>query len=572
MPASKVPNTLIHKHPLQRLQSPSRSTSAAIHFLGLLSFGSSFKYLVDNPNFASDSYGWHFVFLTILGLSVSTLAFAVGFLADITLSRRLFLLKNLLSVCSVPLEALISLLYWGIRAIDPSYVLREDDIIPFHVDLGFHLMPTLFLLFDLLYLSPPWTITAMPAIGISTCIAFCYWFWIEKCYSMNGWYPYPLMELLDTKGRIALFSAAALVMAINIITLKWLYGRVNGFGRDELPTALSGDIKTGDYHTNHVTRLHYIIKYGSRNSRHSASSGSFTSRTFIDCITGSRNDKMHAGLMNTPLRTAMLGSSRFSCGLAPFVYSGSATSFTQQQQPPSSTASPAKNNSSSRRGFATFSTQCKKTRPAVQAQLRKQNPMSTSLSQISISCKRTFTRSANVSAKSTRAKNAATGAAAAATKPQDGALDWNTFFKLRTSRRRYSLVSSILASLASTAVGVQVLSAQDVDTLGAQVMGLDPFIVLGLATAACGALGWLAGPVLGNTAWGLVNRRYRGGVAIKEKEFFHRIKRYRVDPSANSIANPVPDYYGEKIGSVQGYRQWLKDQRAYNRKKSRAIL
>jgi import inner membrane translocase subunit TIM23 len=134
--------------------------------------------------------------------------------------------------------------------------------------------------------------------------------------------------------------------------------------------------------------------------------------------------------------------------------------------------------------------------------------MSPSLSQISLSCKRTFTRSAIVSAKSTRLN-------AAAANPQDGApLDWNTFFKLRTSRRRYSLVSSILASFASTAVGVQILSAQDIDTLGAQVMGLDPFIVLGLATAACGALGWLAGPVLGNTAWGLVNRRFRAGVAV----------------------------------------------------------
>lgn len=48
-------------------------------------------------------------------------------------------------------------------------------------------MPTLFLLFDLLYLSPPWTITAAPAIGIYSGIAFCYWFWLEKCYSMNGW-------------------------------------------------------------------------------------------------------------------------------------------------------------------------------------------------------------------------------------------------------------------------------------------------------------------------------------------------------------------------------------------------
>ncbi|MBE3049199.1 hypothetical protein IMZ48_43220 [Candidatus Bathyarchaeota archaeon] len=29
----------------------------------------------------------------------------------------------------------------------------------------------------------------------------------------------------------------------------------------------------------------------------------------------------------------------------------------------------------------------------------------------------------------------------------------------------------------------------------------------------------------------------------------------------------VPDFYGEKISSVKGYRQWLKDQRAYNKKR-----
>lgn len=53
----------------------------------------------------------------------------------------------------------------------------------------------------------------------------------------------------------------------------------------------------------------------------------------------------------------------------------------------------------------------------------------------------------------------------------------------------------------------------------------------------------------------------------KDKDLYSRIKRFRVDPSANSFSNPVPDYYGEKINSVAGYRQWLKDQRVYNRKK-----
>ncbi|KAJ5925458.1 Presequence translocated-associated motor subunit pam17 [Penicillium verhagenii] len=153
----------------------------------------------------------------------------------------------------------------------------------------------------------------------------------------------------------------------------------------------------------------------------------------------------------------------------------------------------------------------------------------------------------------------------------DVKLDWNSFFKLRASRRRYSLASSIATSLVSTTAGVQILSSQDLEGLGAQVMGLDPFVVLGLATAACGAVGWLLGPIVGNGLWGLVYRRFTPSVATKEKEFFDRIRRFRVDPSTNSIANPVPDYYGEKIGSVQGYRQWLKDQRAYNRKRRNFI-
>ncbi|PYI20892.1 Pam17-domain-containing protein [Aspergillus japonicus CBS 114.51] len=150
-------------------------------------------------------------------------------------------------------------------------------------------------------------------------------------------------------------------------------------------------------------------------------------------------------------------------------------------------------------------------------------------------------------------------------------LDWDSFFKLRASRRRYTLASSVVTSAFTTVLGMQVLSSQDLEGLGAQVMGLDPFVVLGMATAACGAAGWLLGPFVGNSVWGLIYRRYKPSLLQKEKQFYDRIRRFRVDPSSNSIANPVPDYYGEKIGSVQGYRQWLKDQRAYNRKRRHFI-
>lgn len=108
----------------------------------------------------------------------------------------------------------------------------------------------------------------------------------------------------------------------------------------------------------------------------------------------------------------------------------------------------------------------------------------------------------------------ANSSAAAAAKSETVRLDWDSFFKLRASRRRYSLASSIVSSLFTTVIGVQVLSTQDLESLGAQVMGLDPFVVLGMATAACGAAGWLVGPFVGNAVWGLVYRRYKPAVMV----------------------------------------------------------
>ncbi|GAQ33869.1 presequence translocated-associated motor subunit PAM17 [Aspergillus tubingensis] len=249
---------------------------------------------------------------------------------------------------------------------------------------------------------------------------------------------------------------------------------------------------------------------------------------------------MHAPSISG-MRTAMLSGRLTSKTLGPFAHPSSCTNPLYQALTQARTAS---TNTSSMR---VRSTQTLKTTTALRPSTTTQLPTSLVL------------RRANSSA-------------AAAAKSEAVRLDWDSFFKLRASRRRYSLASSIVSSLFTTVIGVQVLSTQDLESLGAQVMGLDPFVVLGMATAACGAAGWLVGPFVGNAVWGLVYRRYKPAVMVKEKEFFDRIRRFRVDPSSNSIANPVPDYYGEKIGSVQGYRQWLKDQRAYNRKRRHFIV
>lgn len=177
---------LMARHPLQRLSSPSRGVSALLHLFGIYSFTMSYKYLIDMPTFINDSYGWHWQYLTILGLTVAYATFIFGLLADITLSPKLFLIKNSLSLCSAPLEVLISMLYWGISAIDKRLIMPPEIHLEFLPDIGFHAMPAILLTIDLLFLSPPWTIHTLPAMGLSSVIAVLYWIWVNHCYQHNG--------------------------------------------------------------------------------------------------------------------------------------------------------------------------------------------------------------------------------------------------------------------------------------------------------------------------------------------------------------------------------------------------
>ena len=168
-------------------------------------------------------------YLTIIGLFLATLTFIFGILADLTLSTRLFLAKNAFSIASAPLEVLITLLYWGLRSIDPALVLPEwAPELHFGTDLSFHFAPAALLLIDLLILSPPYTIAALPSIALSSFIAVAYWFWVEACYAHNGFYPYPIFAEAGTSGRIGLFIMSAVTMVLATGLLKWVYGVVNG--------------------------------------------------------------------------------------------------------------------------------------------------------------------------------------------------------------------------------------------------------------------------------------------------------------------------------------------------------
>jgi hypothetical protein len=110
---------------------------------------------------------------------------------------------------------------------------------PLIYDLTFHFFPAVFLTLDTILLSPPWPSSPMnpqaPLISliISTAIAFLYWFWIEICYSYNGFYPYPIFALLTQAQRVGLFAMSGATMWVVGGALRALYAWANGFERVE---------------------------------------------------------------------------------------------------------------------------------------------------------------------------------------------------------------------------------------------------------------------------------------------------------------------------------------------------
>lgn len=220
--------------------------------------------------------------------------------------------------------------------------------------------------------------------------------------------------------------------------------------------------------------------------------------------------------MNTPIRTAVLGG-RLSNAWSPLATGASAplSVTAYQHQPCRRSAPPLKQQPIRASSYSTTS------RSPVHRANSFSNTCRGNYSSSSANCPTLLSiiRSSQSCPGSRRNSSTSTQAASSSSHPTSASntpvkLDWNTFFQLRASRRKYSLISSVLAAFTTTTAGGQILATQNLESLGAQIMGFDPLIVLGLATAASGALGWLAGPFLGNGLWGLVYRKYKSAVAI----------------------------------------------------------
>ncbi|KAG5440262.1 hypothetical protein PCANB_001832 [Pneumocystis canis] len=146
-------------------------------------------------------------------------------------------------------------------------------------------------------------------------------------------------------------------------------------------------------------------------------------------------------------------------------------------------------------------------------------------------------------------------------------LSWDEFLYLRRQNLRSGLIASVPSSLVGLSLGYFYFATIQVDP-AQTIFGIDPFVIYLLATLACGGLGWLLGRPIGIGLWKSFHPKRSKLIQEKERDFFLHIRKNRVDPRYQSINNPVPDYYGEKIGSLSDYRRWLRDCRVYRKKAS----
>lgn len=137
-------------------------------------------------------------------------------------------------------------------------------------------------------------------------------------------------------------------------------------------------------------------------------------------------------------------------------------------------------------------------------------------------------------------------------------LKWADFFKLRKQETRINTCSSIFTALSGVSVSWTYLSNMQIDPTQ-MIFGFDPLLMICVGLVASGGLGYLFGPLLGSTIFNMKNKKIMPTYNRKNKDFLEHIKKNRVDASSQSFSNPVPDYYGEKIGSLNEYRQWLRD-------------
>ncbi|KAL1928177.1 hypothetical protein VTP01DRAFT_3093 [Rhizomucor pusillus] len=175
-----------------------------LNTIGLASNIYGFSFVI-NALPPAPGFGGIFQFLTMIGLTMATLSFALKVLRSLVPGFLTGLHKTVVYVAT-PLEGLITLLYWPMIFYSRDMLAHQETpfMLPLVPDMSLHFWPAVvlwadFLIFDIEFQR------SKQHVAIIYIFSLVYFFWTWYCFSRNGFWPYPFLAQLSHYARAMLF-------------------------------------------------------------------------------------------------------------------------------------------------------------------------------------------------------------------------------------------------------------------------------------------------------------------------------------------------------------------------------
>ncbi|ODN73543.1 hypothetical protein L202_08042 [Cryptococcus amylolentus CBS 6039] len=193
----------------------------------------------------SNQYGGFWQYLTILGLTISGATMLLAGVQDLLPNIHLIrLIKRTLLLIALPVEFIITSIYWSLIIFAPHLMLPPTDPdaaqgapssstaeptlfrIPLWMDMSMHLLPGIALVFEFFLLEtkyrPPFSTSV--AFLLASAFGTSYGFWVEHCAEQNGGvFPYPFLTILPLGGRVGVYVGATGVAWAVFRGLNWVH-------------------------------------------------------------------------------------------------------------------------------------------------------------------------------------------------------------------------------------------------------------------------------------------------------------------------------------------------------------
>ncbi|KAI7899693.1 FAR-17a/AIG1-like protein [Cokeromyces recurvatus] len=155
-------------------------------------------------------FGGQYQYLTILGLTIATIAFTLKIIRYF-IPKFSTVIYEIITNIATPLEGLISVLYWSMMLLDPHLLIPKDlPGIPLILDCTLHLFPAVFLWIDFLAFDIDFK-RSNTHVGMISAFTLFYFAWSWYCQHVNGYWAYPFLAEFTLFMRIGFFVGSGLL-------------------------------------------------------------------------------------------------------------------------------------------------------------------------------------------------------------------------------------------------------------------------------------------------------------------------------------------------------------------------